>query len=493
MAFKFVFLWTDIAIFLLLVCIGLYIHWVRRDASLAATWRNVLRETTPMCASVILLCFLAVGLVDSMHFRLALPPAAGVDAGKTAYSPRTSSVLDLIMARQINSKEKTYSAPLATHSFSKESMLVDGVSRRDFPRLKYGGIHIKNPQQEWRTDVLQRSAWGLTAGALAAVVTAFVFCLAVARRSRISLRQAWGLIVANQTELALQAALITLAVILLLAGLIASLAQGYHAFGTDRTGNDVLYVTMKSIRTALVFGSLTTLATLPIGIVLGITAGYFKGWVDDVIQYVYTVLNSIPSVLLIAAFVLILQVYIDTNPQLFETGVERADLRIFFLCLILGVTSWTGLCRLLRGETLKLRELEYIQAAQAFGVSHWRIMVRHILPNVMHLVLITTVLEFSGIVLYEAVLSYIGVGVDPTTQSFGSMINLARLELSRDPMVWWSLSAAFIFMIAIVLPANLLADAVREAFDPRARLFRPRLTLKPAAVMAGQPAAGEGA
>ena len=133
------------------------------------------------------------------------------------------------------------------------------------------------------------------------------------------------------------------------------------------------------------------------------------------------------------------------------------------------MTTWTGLCRLLRAETLKIREMEYIQAAQAFGVSHLRILARHVVPNVMHLVLIAVVLDFSGLVLAEAVLAYIGVGVDPSMNSFGGMINSARLEMAREPMVWWLLAAAFTFMLLIVLSANLLADAVRDAFDPRVR------------------------
>ena len=206
---------------------------------------------------------------------------------------------------------------------------------------------------------------------------------------------------------------------------------------------------------------------LPFALFFGIAAGYLRGWVDDVIQYIYTVLSSIPSVLLIAATVLIMQVYIEAHPEWFSTSAERADLRLLFLCLILGVTSWTGLCRLLRGETLKLRELEYIQAAQAFGVSSARILTRHIMPNVMHIVLIAMVMDFSGLVLAEAVLSYVGVGVDPTTMSFGTLINSARMEMGREPMVWWTLAAAFGFMLVLVLTANLFADAIRDAFDPR--------------------------
>jgi len=108
-----------------------------------------------------------------------------------------------------------------------------------------------------------------------------------------------------------------------------------------------------------------------------------------------------------------------------------------------------------------------VQAAQAFGVSDLRIIGRHLLPNLMHIVIIALVMDFSGLVLAEAVLSYVGIGVDPTMISFGTMINNARMELGREPAVWWSLTAAFAFMFALVLAANLLADAVRDAFDPR--------------------------
>ena len=224
------------------------------------------------------------------------------------------------------------------------------------------------------------------------------------------------------------------------------------------------------MRTSLVIGTLTTLVLLPLGVAAGVAAGYFRGWVDDAIQYVYTTLNSIPGVLLIAASVLMIQVLIDTHPETFATAAQRADMRLLALCAILGLTSWTGLARLLRGESLKLSELEYIQAAHAFGVSHARILARHILPNVAHIVIITMVLDFSGLVLAEAVLSYVGVGVDPSTTSFGTMINAARMEMAREPMVWWSLAAAFVFMFALVLAANLFADAVRDGFDPRVRV-----------------------
>jgi peptide/nickel transport system permease protein len=179
-------------------------------------------------------------------------------------------------------------------------------------------------------------------------------------------------------------------------------------------------------------------------------------------------------VLLIAACVLLIQVFIDKNPQLFETGIERSDLKLLFLCLIVGLTEFATMCRLVRGETLKLRELDYVQASQAFGAGAGKIMARHIMPNVMHIVIITLVLEFSQIVLYEAVLSYVGVGVDPSMSSFGTMLNLARSEMARDPIVWWNLATAFVFMLGLVLALNLFADGVRDAFDPRARTWKPR-------------------
>src|SRR4029077_17642738 len=152
---------------------------------------------------------------------------------------------------------------------------------------------------------------------------------------------------------------------------LALLSARYHVLGTDKVGQDVFYEVLKSIRTGLVIGTLTTLVMLPFAILLGIMAGYLRGWVDDVIPYLYTPLNSIPGVLLIVAAVLISQAWMDRNPEMFETVSERADVRLLFLCIILGITSWTGLCRLLRGETLKLRELEYVQAAHAFGVTDW--------------------------------------------------------------------------------------------------------------------------
>jgi len=477
MPFQPVILWTDLLVFLLVgaaVATGVY---VRRHEHLAASWRRVLASPSGMVGLTILLVFVAIGLLDSLHYRERLAPAAS--GQKAAWSVEVRSVLDRLLGPLREKREKTYSAPLAWRLYAKETAEVDGRQTREYPRLRHGGAHLVDPEREHAADVARRALTGAALGVVMWVFLATIVCAGVARRAGTDTDATWSAIARGESELPWRAVLITLLVLLVAACAIGALATHYHVFGTSKVGEDVLYQTLKSVRTGLVIGTLTTLVTLPFAVLLGIAAGYFRGWVDDVVQYVYTTLNSIPSVLLIAAAVLMMQVYVDTRPELFQTAAERADLKLLLLCVILGVTSWTSLCRLLRGETLKIRELEYIQAAQAFGVSHARIIGRHILPNVMHIVLISIVMEFSSLVLAEAVLSYIGVGVDPSMISFGTMINAARLEMAREPMVWWSLAAAFVFMLLLVLSANLFADAVRDAFDPRTAV-RPLFRLRAA-------------
>lgn len=463
---------TDWLVYLLVAVIVSAIVYIRRRPQLRAPWQRVAQSKSGMIGLTVLLVFVLVGLLDSVHFRPRLQTADS----KVAYSVEVQSLLDVAVESMRTRREKTYSAPLATHLFAKETIELPGGGQvRDYPRLRYGGASLKDPEAEWARDVTRTGLLGLLYGLLAWAVVACVIAAATARAGGSSFGRAWSSVWRGETRVPWHAILITLLVFCLLAGAVAALAGKYHVLGTDKVGQDVLYQSLKSIRTGLVIGTLTTLVMLPFAIALGIAAGYLGGWVDDVIQYVYTTLNSIPGVLLIAAVVLMMQVYIDGHPELFPTAAQRADLRLLFLCIILGITSWTGLCRLLRGEALKLKELEYIQAAQAFGVRRHRIITRHILPNVMHIVLISVVMEFSGLVLAEAVLSYVGVGVDPSMNSFGTMINNARLEMAREPMVWWSLAAAFVFMVTLVLAANLFADAVRDAFDPRVRTRPARL------------------
>ncbi|MDP1606164.1 MAG: ABC transporter permease, partial [Rhodocyclaceae bacterium] len=303
---KIVLLWSDILFFLLIAAVVAGGVWASRVEHLRLAWRQVGQSWVGRIAATVLAVFFVIALVDSLHYRPQLPSD---EPGKPPiYSVEVLSALDALLLPLKTSTEKTYSAPLATHLFAKET-LEEGD--RGFPPLKYPGTHV---------------------------------------------------------------------------------------FGTDKVGQDVLYLTLKSVRTALLIGTLTTLIMLPAAVALGLLAGYAGGWIDDVIQYLYTTLNSIPGVLLIAASVLMMQVVIDTHPEWFATAAERADARLLALCAILGITSWTGLCRLLRGEALKLRELEYVQAARALGVSHARILWRHILPNVMHIVMIAIVMDFSGLV-----------------------------------------------------------------------------------------------
>lgn len=469
-SFQPVLLWSDALVWLLVLGGALGIALARRNALSRAAWARVGRSRPGMAAATVLTFFALIGLLDSLHYR---PRLSGGDAGAPpVYAVEVRSLLDALASPLRERNEKTYSAPLATRAYAKESLEIygdDGRVRtvREFPRLQYGGAHLGTAEEKRNADVWRRA---LAAGALAAALSGLLalgVASLLARRWGRPLRAVWRGLWRGETAFAWNAVLASLGALLLLGLPALALCGDYHVFGTDKVGQDVFYQVLKSVRTALVIGLVTTLVTIPVGVAFGILAGYFRGWVDDVAQYIYTTLSSIPGVLLIAAAVLMMQVLIDTHPQWFATAAERADIRLLALCFILGLTSWTSLARLLRGETLKLREQEYVQAAQAFGVADARILLRHILPNLMHIVVITLVMDFSGLVLAEAVLSYVGIGVDPATTSFGTMINNARMELAREPMVWWSLAAAFAAMFTLVLAANLLADAVRDAFDPR--------------------------
>jgi len=461
-------LWTDALVFLLMGSIMGFILYARSREHLRAPWREVIRKPLGMSALIILLVYVLVGFLDSLHFRQELEQTNG-KTDQVQYAATIESVLDVILSDLRANTEKTYSAPFALNLYNKETLEDKrGNKRREYPRLAYGGAHLEDNEQQ-ATDLTQRLIFSVFGGLMMwGMTVAFIVALVVWRTGE-SLQQVVQGMWRGQRDLPWRSLFATTAFVTLVAVFLLNTASVYHVFGTDKVGEDVLYQAIKSIRTGLVIGTLTTLIMLPFAVLLGIMAGYLKGWVDDVIQYVYTTLNSIPGVLLIAAAVLMMLVYMETHPELFGTGVERSDFRLLFLCVILGVTSWTGLCRLLRAETLKLSELEYVQAAEALGVGRLTIILRHILPNVMHIILIAVVMDFSGLVLAEAVLSYLNIGVDPTMYSWGNMINSSRLELAREPIVWWAFLAAFIFMFLLVLSANLFADSVRDAFDPRIR------------------------
>lgn len=463
---------TDALLWLLFAAFVLALVVILRSPLQRQVWRQVFQQRLAVVSAVILAVAASFALLDSIHFRQPLPaltddPGAA-ESTQVRYAVEVNSALDLLLRGLRSDYEKTYSAPLAVNLSALEPVTItlpdgDVEVRRESPRLKVAGQAFPpgpvSASVYW-TDVATRIALGTVGGLVSFGILAFIG-LALHRWRRSVTPSPYSHPVARRWTL------ITLGLIFVLVGVMTSLSNNFHVFGTDKVGQDVLYQVLKSLRTALVIGLVPTLVTLPIGVVLGLAAGYFRGKVDDVIQYVYTTVSAIPGVLLIAAAVLSIQVMLDNHPEWFATAVERGDVRLLALCIILGMTSWTGIARLLRGESLKMREYEYVQAARAFGVSAGRILLRHILPNVFPIILITMVMEFSTLVLAEAVLSYIGIGVDPTMFSFGLMINNARMELSREPVVWWTLTAAFIFMVVLVLAANILADAVRDALDPR--------------------------
>lgn len=453
-----VFLPTDGVMLLLLALLLLTVRFVLARPNLRARWRAVFADAGAASAAVVLAFFLTIATLDSIHYRPELPPGPN---GARAYSPTTVSVFDTLVFDVLDAAhpERSYSAPFAMREFDKTTVVTESGPVRDFQPLKIA------PLAEDASFFL-RSLAGGAAGLLAAICATGLL-VAVKRGDKRALLRRFTSPSGERF-----APWLTFTALLTLASVVLAIWPVCHPFGTDAVGNDVLYEALKSLRTAIVIGSLATLATLPFAVTLGMAAGYFKGRVDDAIQYLYTTLSSIPSVLLIAASVLLVTVFMDRHPEWWPTGLERADVRLFLLAIIIGMTGWSTLARLLRAETMKITALDYVTAARAFGVPHARILRRHVLPNVLHIVLIVTVLDFSGIVLYEAVLSYVGVGVDPSMSSFGTMINAARSEMSRSPMVWWNLAASFLFMLSLVLSANLFAAAVRDAFDPRSALKR---------------------
>jgi len=446
---KFVLLWSDLLIYLLTISVLAFFVLLKNNKQTQGRWLAVFQSKTGALSFLIIIFYVMIALLDSIHYQKAV-----LVGSETHYSSEVTSLLDDLLSDLKNNTEVTYSRPFAIYSFAKENQRnAEGKLYRDYPRLLHGGVELAT-EADKSSDVITRSAKALGWGLLLSAVLVFILSQ-VQQRLLSSLPLPWKLVYSCVT-------LLTVLTVWVL-----KLSSVYHVLGTDKVGVDVLYQSLKAIRTGILIGALSTLLTLPFAIGFGISAGYFKGWVDDIIQYIYTTLISIPDILLIAAAVLVLDVYIESHSEHFELFIQRADFKFLTLCFILGMTSWTGLCRLLRAETLKVSQLDYVQAAQAFGVSHRGIIFRHILPNVMHLVLISVVLNFSSFVLAESVLSYIGVGVDSSIISWGNMINGARQELSRDPTVWWTITAAFIWMFALVLSANLFADKVRDVFDPR--------------------------
>lgn len=445
---EWIWLWSDI-IFWGLIAAVVFAAVLPKQRHITEAWYFVGTSKIAVAAGVVLCFFIGITALDSLHYQ------------NTKAEDKVQSLLDNVLSPLDHQMETTYSSPFATHAYLASPVeTVDGEIRMMKARLRYVSPSIVSDDQSLYWDVAKRTLLGGLAGAGVWILFCLIILLFIPKEKCMS---------ATRHTFQWPTLIITLGMVCIMAGILLSISKGYHILGTDKVGEDVFYQGVKGIRTGMLIGTLTTLVLLPLSLLFGMLAGFFRGWVDDLIQYIYTVLNAIPNVLLIAASVLVLEILIENHADYFTSVEMRADLRLLALCAILGVTSWTSLCRLIRGETLKLREQDYVKAAVSLGTRPLSILHRHILPNLMHIVFITITLDFSGLVLAEAVLSYVGVGVDPTTYSWGNMINAARQELARDPLVWWSLAGAFIFMLTLVLPANLFADVVQKAFDPRAR------------------------
>ncbi len=219
-----------------------------------------------------------------------------------------------------------------------------------------------------------------------------------------------------------------------------------HWMGTDIFGRSVLAKIMKSAEVAMSVGVVVGLIAIFIGVTLGVLAGYFGGILDECIVWFYSTVSSIPEIMLLIALSFIL---------------GRGILSVY---IALGITNWVELCRLIRGEVKRHKDREYVQAAAAIGASHWRKLARHILPNVLHIVIIRFSLIFQFAIKSEVILSYLGLGVQGSP-SWGLMISDARLELMQG--IWWQLAFATLAMFFVVLAFNILGDALRDALDPK--------------------------
>jgi peptide/nickel transport system permease protein len=234
--------------------------------------------------------------------------------------------------------------------------------------------------------------------------------------------------------------------------------------GSTSAGKSVFLRVFHGTKVAFIVGTCGAGLSVLIGAPLGLVAGYFGGWVDEVVVYVYSTLASIPYLLLMLALAFVVrQGPIAATYRSFVFS-DYFSLGLFNIVLVIGLTSWVTLCRLVRAEVKKVRQLEYIQAARALGIGRFRIMFYHILPNVFHLVIINFSLTFVTAIKSEVILTFLGVGVDKEP-SWGQMIANAKSELMQG--IWWPLAAAGIMLFLLTLSVNYVGDAVRDALDPK--------------------------
>jgi ABC-type dipeptide/oligopeptide/nickel transport system permease subunit len=246
--------------------------------------------------------------------------------------------------------------------------------------------------------------------------------------------------------------------------------SGDHPLGTDQNGRDVLALSLRGITTALWIGTVSAFLACLIGTTLGALAGYFGRWVDAVVVWLFTTVESIPHLLLLLAFAFVLKKSPDFVTWYDQTPLATTldvSVGLFTIVVTLGLTSWVGVCRQVRAEFIRQRERDYVTAARALGLPTRRIVFRQMLPNAFHLVLISFSLLFISTIKYEVILSFLGLGLDVEEASWGAMIGQAQGELTRTPSVWWQLTSATVFMFFLVLCVNLFADTLRDALDPR--------------------------
>ncbi len=238
-----------------------------------------------------------------------------------------------------------------------------------------------------------------------------------------------------------------------------------HWLGTNYAGRDNVSQIVQGTRIAFEIALLTSCIVIPIGFALGALAGFFGRKIDTGIVYLYSVVGSVPGILLITAISYVVRGAVERSPAM-QTVTRYADSGLLAVCIGMGFTGWVGLCRLIRAEYLKHRERQYVLAARAIGVRPAAIMFRHIAPNVAHLIIINFSLSFPGLILTEAVLSYLGVGI-ANEPSWGAIINDAKQRLWLGN--WWELAGATAAMFFLVLALNLFGDALRDALDPKLR------------------------
>lgn len=225
--------------------------------------------------------------------------------------------------------------------------------------------------------------------------------------------------------------------------------------GTDRQGRSIFFRGIYSIKVALQIGVVTALVSVLIGTVLGAAAGYFGGWVDTLVVWLYTTFSSIPNLVL-----LVVVAYAFTAS---DSDAKDTLLPVY---IAFCATFWIGTCRVVRGETMKLKQLEYIQAARTAGFGSARVLFRHILPNTSHLMLINFSLLLIGAIKSEVILSYLGLGVK-SQPSWGIMIRDAGNNGDVMTGFFWQIGTATVLMFFLVLAFNILSDALQDAFDPK--------------------------